>query len=630
MLLHNGTGCLNKPLASGVTDANGTVIFPNLPVGSYSVAEVLQAGWTPVTGICRDVVLGPNNSPGNPKQIKPAPPVPSKAQPNAAKPAARGKPATPLDVIIPGSPISITVRPSGSYAVYRNGIQQFYGGNAEGVYLWVPDVANTPTPLARGSIVLSSTVWGPEQVPAGNPVNLYTPIGQPTLTGDGSPGNPWVVTAVLGVGNTGLQLTQRTIYVNGQERVRNEWSLCNAGPNILPGVHIFHAADLYTTGDDAGYGYYDASTGAIGGYNRFRTLYQVFVPVNPSDKYQEDVYRNIWDAIGSTAGPGLGFQNSYLPDTYIDNGAGLEWIRSFDTGQCVTLADYLSFTSTPQALVVFRNIPPFTTSTPTATPTLGPSVNARTNQVIELPEDGVVTSDLEVNGSGVISDISLIDLNLEKRSDRFVTAYLQAPNGQQVQVFNWPQCKGSAYAMKNGYMKGVTLDDAAQKSLPYGCDAVISGTYRSDPGLLRKFAGTALTGWGKWKLVIHTGPIVANTPTVTATAPPLPLPANTDTPTAEATKVDKVTVTPKATENPPAPAVTAAPTKQLEGSATPKATEELPVPAATQVEVSSTPEHAIRSTGLLIQTADGPILVDRPMTLLRLGSAAQQIGRAHV
>jgi len=45
--------------------------------------------------------------------------------------------ASPQDVTIPGNPITVIVRPSGSYAVYRNGIQQFYGAYAEGVYLWV-------------------------------------------------------------------------------------------------------------------------------------------------------------------------------------------------------------------------------------------------------------------------------------------------------------------------------------------------------------------------------------------------------------------------------------------------------------------------------------------------------------
>src|SRR5436305_1815921 len=63
------------------------------------------------------------------------------------------------DVLIAGAPLSICVRDSSSYTVDRDEVAQFYGGHAEGVYLWV-----------------GRDVWGPEQVPAGNPVNRYTPV----------------------------------------------------------------------------------------------------------------------------------------------------------------------------------------------------------------------------------------------------------------------------------------------------------------------------------------------------------------------------------------------------------------------------------------------------------------------
>src|SRR5438105_1145246 len=53
----------------------------------------------------------PSASDANP-QTKPNPPTHS----------------TPLDVTIPGAPISVVVRPSGAYSVYYNGVQQFYGG----------------------------------------------------------------------------------------------------------------------------------------------------------------------------------------------------------------------------------------------------------------------------------------------------------------------------------------------------------------------------------------------------------------------------------------------------------------------------------------------------------------------
>ena len=77
------------------------------------------------------------------------------------RPARRPRPLTkaavgiyrvPQDVTIPGAPLSVVVRDTSSYGVYRNGVQQFYGGNAKGVYLWV-----------------NGQVWGPEAVPQATP-----------------------------------------------------------------------------------------------------------------------------------------------------------------------------------------------------------------------------------------------------------------------------------------------------------------------------------------------------------------------------------------------------------------------------------------------------------------------------
>jgi hypothetical protein len=278
--------------------------------------------------------------------------------PQAPKPPGNSPYApTPLDVTIPGSPLSVVVRPSGSYAVYRNNIQQFYGGYAEGPYLWV-----------------NGAVWGPEQVPAGNAVNMYTPISS-VLTGSGTAGDPWLVTNVLEVGNTGLRLTQETRYVNGQEFIRNDWTLCNTGNTSYTNIHLFHAADLWTDNNDFGYGYYDAATGAVGGYNQAMTLFQIFVPITRPARYEEDFYGTIWGDIGSTSGPGPGLHNTYRPNDYIDNGAALEWTFDLPAGACVTTSDYQSFATVP-VLPTATNPPsntPVSTAAATVTRTPAPT-----------------------------------------------------------------------------------------------------------------------------------------------------------------------------------------------------------------------------------------------------------------
>ena len=305
--------------------------------------------------------------------------APGQAAPAADKGGGEGYVASPQDVTIPGSPLSVVVRDTSSYGVYRNGTQQFYGGHAEGVYLWV-----------------NGQVWGPEQVPAGRPVNPYTPVST-TLTGSGAPGDPWVATSVVNVGATGLQLTQRVSYVNGQDFIRNDFSLCNTGSGSL-NVHLFHAADLYTGGSDAGYGFYDPATGSIGGYTQARDLYQIFVPITAATHYEEEHYATIWSDIGDTSGPGPGFRNIYSPNLYFDHGAGLEWV--FNATGCTTISDYVSFASIPV-------IPtPGTPGMPTATPVR--EVRQRASLCVNLMVDsdtavaagGIFTFTLTVNNGG--------------------------------------------------------------------------------------------------------------------------------------------------------------------------------------------------------------------------------------
>src|SRR4051794_17998350 len=57
--------------------------------------------------------------------------APSLAAPAADKGGGGDYIASPQDVTIPGAPLSVVVRDTSSYGVYRNGVQQFYGGHAE-------------------------------------------------------------------------------------------------------------------------------------------------------------------------------------------------------------------------------------------------------------------------------------------------------------------------------------------------------------------------------------------------------------------------------------------------------------------------------------------------------------------
>ena len=65
MNLYSGAGCQGTAVATQVTDSNGIVDFTNLSAGSYSVGEVNQVGWTPMSGVCQDTALTGRSSGGS-------------------------------------------------------------------------------------------------------------------------------------------------------------------------------------------------------------------------------------------------------------------------------------------------------------------------------------------------------------------------------------------------------------------------------------------------------------------------------------------------------------------------------------------------------------------------------------
>jgi hypothetical protein len=273
------------------------------------------------------------------------------AQAPLDKPQPPPKAANPLtSQTIYGFPLTITVEDSGQMDIrYRDPSEnQFYGDDAEGVYLWV-NVAGV------------TTVFGPASVPAGNNANPYTPLSN-VLTGSGTPADPWRITTVNDVPGTNLRLIQNTSYVNGAEFTNMRFAVQQIGGTQPVTATLFHAADLYTAGNDQGYGYYDPSSGGVGDYitqTNGSVLYQQFVPAGtiPPTAYQESYYSTIWDQIGSTTGPGPGFDNTIISDTLHDAGAGLQWNLTIPPNGAVEVADDDLFSPHASICGSFSDVP---------------------------------------------------------------------------------------------------------------------------------------------------------------------------------------------------------------------------------------------------------------------------------
>ncbi len=202
---------------------------------------------------------------------------------------------------IEGSPLRIVVNDDSSTAVYYNGVSQYFSNFAHGIFVWD-----------------NGQVYGPGQVPAGNAVNPWTTVSN-ELSGAGTATNPWVVRTTLRAITIGLVV--ETSYVNGDPFLNYTFHV--SSPSYMS-WSLFHAADLYTDGDDQGLPYVDPTTGDIGGTNPNSNFYQFFRPLTPATFFEENGYHDIWAAIGSSTAPGPGFLNR-VNNSLIDNGAGLQW-----------------------------------------------------------------------------------------------------------------------------------------------------------------------------------------------------------------------------------------------------------------------------------------------------------------
>ena len=296
---------------------------------------------------------------------------------HARQPSAQRAPVSasslPDPLTISSSPLSVVVGADSSIQVYHDDwpdMGQVYGwedGSGDsGVWLWV-----------------DGGIYGPDFClvdrlsTAINIVRPWTVVAHEGPTGSGTAEDPWVVTTVLDAGESGVQVTQSVFYVDGQDHVGLEWDVANLSAAAKT-VDLFHANDSYFANDEYGFGYYDAASGAVGGWNDTNPWYILFVPSASGSAYQEGSFTDIWAAIGycgdNASCPasgacelGPGFDNAL--DTTpggTDNAFGLQWASTIEAGGSITLGDWWTFGTEPN---IPGQVAPTPTSTPTATAT---------------------------------------------------------------------------------------------------------------------------------------------------------------------------------------------------------------------------------------------------------------------
>jgi hypothetical protein len=223
--------------------------------------------------------------------------------------------------VIPGTPLTIFAGDNGRLQVQFNGSPagEFSPGTLApanaGVNLAVTGTGASPGPFTLFGF-LGST---------------FTVANAPALTGDGSPGNPWVLATTYQADtpnqNRRTFVAEQISYVNGSTDVKATYTLLNFadGPVVL-NARLYAAGNLNVAGDETGAGFLDPGPPrALGGINQAAGGSARLIEQTPAwAHYQEGAAGSVFAAIANTDPSAQGFSDSTDP-TVVDNGAGVQW-----------------------------------------------------------------------------------------------------------------------------------------------------------------------------------------------------------------------------------------------------------------------------------------------------------------
>lgn len=208
-------------------------------------------------------------------------------------------------------------------------------------------------------LVVGGTLYAPDFADHGGSATasigaytIFTPISQSGVGGAGTSADPFTVTTVVGVGATGLTITQVDSYVIGQESYRTDVSIANGGGTAVSAL-LYRAMDCYLGGSDSGYGLVNGTSVGCSATpnNSPPDRIEQLVPLTGGNDYYQAGYDEVWAAIGTHAP----FNNTCLCTEQIDNGAGISWNLDIPAGGTVTRSNLTVFSPLgSQALFVTK------------------------------------------------------------------------------------------------------------------------------------------------------------------------------------------------------------------------------------------------------------------------------------
>jgi hypothetical protein len=238
----------------------------------------------------------------------------------AAAMAWAAAPARAATSTIDGTPLNIFVDDAGR-------LQVAFDGSGTGEF--APSAlapANAGVNVATGpanSPTIPFVVYG---FAASTP---FTGGGTPTLTGDGSAANPWVLTAVfLGTSQNGpdVLVTETVSYINGSTDVTVGYRLDSVQTNdgVPFRARVYEAANLTVAGNDAGLGVFDPGPPRqVGGVNPDLGGTVRLIEGTSWDRFQESPSDQIFAVVANIDQTATGFNNSVNP-ALAENGVGVQ------------------------------------------------------------------------------------------------------------------------------------------------------------------------------------------------------------------------------------------------------------------------------------------------------------------
>ena len=236
--------------------------------------------------------------------------------------------------VIPGTPLTIFAGDNGRLQVQVNGgpAGEFSPGTLAPADAGV-NLAVTGTATQTGPFTVFGFLGSPLVLASG-----------PTLTGDGSAGNPWVLNTTWRAdtpsANRDSALAERVTYVNGSTDVAVTYSVANISDGAVLNTRIYAVGNLAAAGDETGAGFLDPGPPrALGAVNQVAGASVRIVEQTPWSHYQEGSAAGLFSAASNTNQLAQGLNDGVDP-SLVDAGAGAQWdfptLASF-TSQSVSL-----------------------------------------------------------------------------------------------------------------------------------------------------------------------------------------------------------------------------------------------------------------------------------------------------